>query len=350
MITKYSKKNYLFLLDFQASQGFQGNLSDQVVQALRELLGHPGVQEDRGNRESCYGIRREPGWASFQPWSSDLKQMNKLIWNSPLCHLAQLISGPWRIAVLTVDELLANLSCNGAHHVLRCSVSLETKKISMLRSGSLLGRVRSNKGINSNVPVLLSLPWVQQVPVPVINSIRTINNLYFPFYGNLSAIHTAFPGSPGFPGFPVIPGTPGFPGLPWTEHQKMFSNHLTRGVITKMNSSLCNSLHAWNFIRFHICRGGEVGISHAEKQWKHTCTTANSGTMPHPNHCHTLPQACQHHLTIWDGLLHTNFKPAHFWLNEDLPNSRAGSPKSLDLEYFMQTYQEMACAPRQFGY
>lgn len=39
------------------------------------------------------------------------------------------ISGRGRIALLTVDELLANLSCNGAHHVLGCKVSLETKRI-----------------------------------------------------------------------------------------------------------------------------------------------------------------------------------------------------------------------------
>lgn len=55
------KQNHLFLLDFQANQGFQGNLSVPVVQALRGFLGHLGVREDRGGRESCCGIRREPG-------------------------------------------------------------------------------------------------------------------------------------------------------------------------------------------------------------------------------------------------------------------------------------------------
>lgn len=69
--------NHLFLLGFQANQGFRGNLSVQVVQALRGFLGHLGVREDRRGRESCCGIRREPGSASFQPWSSDLKQRKK---------------------------------------------------------------------------------------------------------------------------------------------------------------------------------------------------------------------------------------------------------------------------------
>lgn len=56
------KKNiHLFLLDFQANRGFQGNLSVLVVQALRGFLGHLGVQEDQGGRESCCGTRREPG-------------------------------------------------------------------------------------------------------------------------------------------------------------------------------------------------------------------------------------------------------------------------------------------------
>lgn len=55
------KKAHLFLLDFQANRGFQGNLSVQVVQALRGILGHLGVQEDLGDRESCCGTRREPG-------------------------------------------------------------------------------------------------------------------------------------------------------------------------------------------------------------------------------------------------------------------------------------------------
>lgn len=126
------KKCHLFLLDFQVNQSFQGNLSVQVVQALRGFLGHLGVQEDRRDRESCCGILREPGSASFPPWSSGLKEMKKLVLiclyiNTP--DPPTEISGRGRIALLTVDELLANLSCNGAHHVLGCKVSLETKRI-----------------------------------------------------------------------------------------------------------------------------------------------------------------------------------------------------------------------------
>lgn len=146
----------------------------------------------------------------------------------------QLISGRWRLALLTVDELFTNLSCNGTHHMLGWRVSLKTKKNSFLRSGSVFCKLRSNKVINSDVPVLPSLPWVQQVPVTPINSVTTSNNLYIPCYHYSTPIRTGFPGSPDFPGFPVIPGTPGFPGLPWTEQQKVFSNHLTQGVISKI--------------------------------------------------------------------------------------------------------------------
>lgn len=87
---------------------------------------------------------------------------------------------------------------------------------------------------NLNVPVLPSLPWVQQVPVTAISSVRTIYNLHIPFYCNLTPILTGFPGSPGFPGFPVIPGTPGFPGLPCIGRQKVNSHHLTRGATSNI--------------------------------------------------------------------------------------------------------------------
>lgn len=68
---------YLFLPDFQVNLGFQGNQSDQVVQALRGILGCQEGREDRVAPESCCDIQRESDWASCQFCSSDLQEKNE---------------------------------------------------------------------------------------------------------------------------------------------------------------------------------------------------------------------------------------------------------------------------------
>lgn len=72
--------NYPFLLDFQVHRGFQGNLHVQFVQALHGFLVHQEGQEDQLALESWCDIQMEPGWASFQLWSSDLWEKSKSGW------------------------------------------------------------------------------------------------------------------------------------------------------------------------------------------------------------------------------------------------------------------------------